>query len=90
MKKLIIEVSEVKERCGAKLKKGDSFTVKGYGKITIPDNKSTCMYALQSLIPFLISKQREDELPTEDWVRETNTLCCPDPKGVVFTIRAEG
>ncbi len=89
MKNLIVEVSEVKERCGAFLKPGDSFEIKGYGRIVIPNNKSMCMYALQSLIPFLISKQREDELPKEDWVKETHLLCCPDPKGVVFKIRAK-
>ncbi len=89
MKNLIVEVAEVKERCGAQLKPGDSFEVLGYGKILIPNNQTTCMYALQSLIPFLISKQREDELPKEDWVNETSQLCCPDPKGVVFKIWAK-
>jgi uncharacterized repeat protein (TIGR04076 family) len=90
MKNLIVEVAEVKERCGAHLKTGDSFEVSGYGRIIIPDNKPTCMYALQSRIPFLISKQREDELPKEDWVKESDMLCCPDPKGVVFKVRAKG
>lgn len=47
------------------------------------------MFALQSLIPFLISKQHEDELPDDDWIKETDLLCCPDPKGVVFKIRAK-
>lgn len=89
MKNLIVEVAEVKERCGAFLKPGDAFEISGYGRIVIPDNHATCMYALQSLIPFLISKQREDELPKEDWVKETDTLCCPDPKGVVFRVRAK-
>lgn len=89
MKDLIVEVAEVKQRCGANLKPGDVFEVTGYGKLAIPNNQTTCMYALQSLIPFLISKQREDELPGEDWVKETSLLCCPDPKGVVFRIRAK-
>jgi len=86
MKKLVVEVAEIKERCGAQLKPGDRFEVSGFGKITIPDNKPTCIFALQSLIPFLISKQREDQLPDEDWIKETDLLCCPDPKGVVFKI----
>jgi len=89
MKNLIVEVAEIKERCGAHLKVGDRFEVSGYGKITIPDNKPTCIFALQSLIPFLISKQREDQLPDEDWIKETDLLCCPDPKGVVFKITAK-
>ena len=89
MKNLIVEVAEIKERCGAQLKVGDKFEVTGYGKISIPEGKTTCIYALQSLIPFLISKQREDQLPDEDWVKETDLLCCPDPKGVVFRITAK-
>lgn len=90
MKDLTIEVSEVKERCGAQLEPGDVFEVTGYGRVVVPDTeKGTCMFALQSLIPFLISKQREDELPQEDWVKETEYLCCPDPKGVVFKIQTK-
>lgn len=86
MKNLIVEVAEIKERCGANLKSGDFFEVIGQGKIVIPGKKGTCMFALQSLIPFLISKQHEAELPEDDWIKETDLLCCPDPKGVVFRI----
>ena len=46
MKNLIVEVAEVKERCGAFLKPGDAFEISGYGRIVIPDNHATCMYAL--------------------------------------------
>ena len=90
MKNLIVEVAEIKKRCGAHLKVGDVFEVTGQGKLIIPDNKATCMFALQSLIPFLISKQREDELPNDDWIKETDLLCCPDPDGVVFKIKTKG
>jgi len=89
MKNLIVEVAEIKERCGANLKPGDFFEVVGQGKIVISGNKGTCMFALQSLIPFLISKQHESYLPADDWIKETDLLCCPDPKGVVFKIRAK-
>lgn len=89
MKNLVVEVAEIKKRCGANLKAGDYFEVIGQGKLVIPGNKGTCMFALQSLIPFLISKQHEDELPDDDWIKETSLLCCPDPEGVVFKIRAK-
>ncbi len=89
MKSLTVEVHEVKERCGANLKPGDVFEVVGQGKLVIPNKKGTCMFALQSLIPFLISKQHEDELLQDDWIKETDLLCCPDPKGIVFKIRAK-
>jgi carbon-monoxide dehydrogenase iron sulfur subunit len=86
MKDLKVEVTEVKERCGAKHKPGDYFFIRGEGTIEIPAGKKVCVYALNSLFPFLSTKQREDELPHDDWVSETEILCCPDPKGVVFKI----
>jgi uncharacterized repeat protein (TIGR04076 family) len=90
MKDLIVEVAEIKERCGANLRVGDTFEIVGQGRIVIPDKKGACMFALQSLIPFLISKQYEDDLPKDEWIKATNMLCCPDPKGVVFRIKAKG
>jgi uncharacterized repeat protein (TIGR04076 family) len=86
MRNLKIEVVEVKERCGAKHKNGDCFYIRGMGTIEIPRGKRVCLYALNSLFPFLTAKQREDELPNDDWISETEILTCPDPKGVVFKI----
>ena len=86
MRELRVEVIEVKERCGAKHKKGDTFFLRGGGTIEIPAGKRVCLYALNSLFPFLAAKQREDELSHDDWVSETEILCCPDPKGVVFEV----
>jgi uncharacterized repeat protein (TIGR04076 family) len=86
MKELKVEVVKVKERCGAKHKVGDVFFVRGEGTIEIPQKKRVCIYALNSLFPFLTAKQREDELPHDDWISGTETLCCPDPQGVVFKV----
>jgi uncharacterized repeat protein (TIGR04076 family) len=86
MRELKIEVVEVKERCGAKHKVGDKFYIRGEGTIEIPAGKRVCIYALNSLFPFLTTKQREDELPGDDWVAETEYLTCPDPKGVIFKV----
>jgi len=86
MNDLKIEVVTVKERCGAKHKAGDFFYVRGGGTIEVPKGKKVCIYALNSLFPFLTTKQREDELPADDWVAETEILACPDPKGVTFKI----
>ena len=86
MRELKVEVADVKERCGAKHKVGDYFFIRGEGTIEIPEGKKVCVYALNSLFPFLSTKQREDELPHNDWVSETEILCCPDPKGVVFKV----
>jgi len=86
MTDLKVEVTEIKERCGAKHKIGDVFYIRGLGTIEIPEGKKLCVYALNSLFPFLTSKQREEELPNDDWVAETEYLCCPDPKGITFRI----
>ena len=86
MKELKVEVSRVIERCGAGHKPGDCFYVKGQGMIKIPGDKSFCLYAVSSLMPFLTAKQREDEITKVDWISETTELCCPDPDGVVFKI----
>jgi len=86
MKDLKVEVTKVKERCGARHRAGDTFFVRGEGTIEIPGDKKVCIYALNSLFPFLTAKQREDELPHDDWIAETETLCCPDPKGVEFKV----
>jgi len=86
MKELKITVDRIIDHCGAMHTKGDCFYVRGQGKIQIPKDKDFCMYAIQSMIPFLITKQQEDDLPKSDWVTQTNELCCPDLNGVVFKI----
>ena len=86
MKDLKIEVVKVKERCGAKHKPGDTFFIRGEGTIEIPAGKKVCIFALNSLVPFLTTKQREEELPGDDWISETELLTCPDPKGVIFKV----
>ncbi|MFC1898414.1 TIGR04076 family protein [Candidatus Cloacimonadota bacterium] len=84
MKELKVVVEQVVDHCGAKLKPGDTFYVTGKGKIKIPDEKEFCMFALQSLIPFLINKQLE--IKEEKYIVDMNRLCCPDPGGVVFQV----
>lgn len=86
MRELKVEVAEVKERCGARHRVGDTFFIRGEGMIEIPEGKKVCLYALNGLFPFLTAKQREEELPDDDWISETEFLTCPDPKGVVFRI----
>ena len=86
MKELKVEVTGIKEKCGAKHKVGDTFYIRGEGTIEIPEGKKVCIFALNSLFPFLTTKQSEDDLHHDDWIVETETLCCPDPKGVEFTV----
>ena len=85
MDELKIEVTRV-NHCGANHKVGDYFFVRGEGTLEFPTGKRFCMYALNSLIPFLSSKQRERDLAEGDWVRKSEELCCPDPEGIIFKV----
>ena len=85
VKELKVEVKKIKERCGAKLQVGDCFYIRGKGRLEIPQGKTVCIYALASLLPFLMLKQREED-SQDDWVPTIEELSCPDEKGVVFKI----
>ena len=56
MKELKVEVTEIKERCGARHRVGDYFFIRGEGTIEIPDGKKVCLYALNSLFPRSIAR----------------------------------
>ena len=89
MYELKVSVMKVKGTCTADppMKPGDYFTVRD-GAIEIPDGGYICLYALQSLMPLLPSKERKiAEERDQDWVWRVNTAQCPDPKGrVIFKI----
>lgn len=79
---LRVVVEEVKGFCDLPMKPGDYFEVKG-GRITIPEGKYMCLWALQSMMPLLPLKQRRSG-EENDWVADTARICCPDPNGMVI------
>lgn len=79
---LRVVVHEVKGFCDMPMKVGDYFEVKG-GRIIIPEGKYMCLWALQSMMPFLPLKQRKSN-EKNDWVPYTDKICCPDPNGMVI------
>ena len=82
MYRLRITVEEVRGFCDLPMRPGDYFELDG-GRLTVPEGKHVCLWALQSLIPFLTVKQRR--LAEEnDWVPTTSRLSCPDPNGMVI------
>ena len=85
MRDLKIEVVEIKFQCGAHHQVGDIFYIKGRGQLVVPDSRGVCMYAISSLLPFLMLKQREDG-GGDDWIPNLDELACPDAQGVVFKI----
>jgi anaerobic carbon-monoxide dehydrogenase iron sulfur subunit len=82
MHDLKVVVEEIKGFCDLPMKQGDFFEVKG-GRIIIPPGKHMCLWALQSLMPFLPLKQRRIQ-EDNDWVPYTKRICCPDPNGMVI------
>ncbi|HVU12930.1 MAG TPA: TIGR04076 family protein [Phototrophicaceae bacterium] len=62
--------------CGMQI--GDSFDLVESSKLKIPAGKHFCIYALNSVIPFLAAKQRE--LADNDWLARDSLITCPDPE----------
>jgi uncharacterized repeat protein (TIGR04076 family) len=57
---------------------GDYFEVSGSNRITIPDGKHFCLYAMAAVIPLLPAKMRA--LDPNDWMAQDSLVACPDPE----------
>lgn len=79
---LRVVVEEIKGFCDLPMVVGDYFEVKA-GRLLLPPGKHICMWALQSIMPFLPAKQR-DIREENDWLPYTKRICCPDPNGMVI------
>lgn len=89
MRDLRIEVEEVQGFCDLPMRPGDYFELHG-GRISIPQGRYVCMWALAALIPMLPAKQRARDDPN-DWLPRVDRMMCPDPEGrVVFKITPLG
>jgi uncharacterized repeat protein (TIGR04076 family) len=73
---LTIVVEEIAGNCTCDMAVGDCFFMQG-GKISLPDGKNFCLYALQSAIPLLPAKQRINH--PSDWMETDARVTCPDP-----------
>jgi uncharacterized repeat protein (TIGR04076 family) len=73
---LKIEVEKIDGQCTCEMKVGDSFFLQG-GKISLPEGKNFCLYAMQSTIPLLPAKQRMNH--PADWMETDSRVVCPDP-----------
>ena len=73
---LEVVVDSISGNCTCNMTVGDKFFMKG-GKISFPDGKDFCLYALQSSIPLLPTKQRINH--PADWMETDSHIICPDP-----------
>jgi uncharacterized repeat protein (TIGR04076 family) len=62
--------------CGMQV--GDYIELTESSKLRIPPGKHFCIYALNSLLPFLAAKQRP--LAENDWLERDSLIVCPDPE----------
>jgi len=89
MYELTVVVAKVLGTCSSEIpmKPGDYFTVRD-GALRIPEGGHICLYALQSLMPVLTTKERRiGERHSDDWVWRVHHVQCPDPAGrVIFCI----
>ncbi len=73
--RVTVERIEGRSVCG--LEVGDYFELTESSRLRIPAGKHFCVYALQSVLPFLAAKQRE--LADGDWLAQDSHVACPDP-----------
>ncbi len=82
MAKIKVTVEKIDGYCNLPLHIGDHFFVED-SKLTIPEGKHVCMWALQSMMPVFPIFNVKDNLDDEHWVKKVKTFSCPDPKGLV-------
>ena len=73
--RVVVERIEGRSVCG--LQVGDFFELRNSSRVTIPEGRHFCLYALSAVLPLLPAKQRR--LPAEDWL-EQDSLVLPDPE----------
>ena len=83
MAKLKVTVERINGCCDMPMLVGDHFFVEG-GKITLPEGKHICMWALQSMMPIFPILNVKDKLDDGHWIKSVKHFTCPDPKGKVI------
>ncbi len=74
--KVVVDRIEGRSVCGMQV--GDFFELRNSSELKIPQGKHFCIYALQSVLPFLSAKQRT--LLKSDWLSIDTEFACPDPE----------
>jgi len=82
MAKIKVSVERIEGNCNLPLLVGDHFFVED-SKLSIPDGKFICIWALQSMMPVFPILAARDQLEESHWVKKVKTFSCPDPKGLV-------
>jgi uncharacterized repeat protein (TIGR04076 family) len=83
MTKIKVTVEKIDGYCNLPVHVGDYFYVEG-SKMSIPDGKHVCIWALQSMMPVFPILDVKETLPEEHWVKSVKHFTCPDPDGRVL------
>ena len=73
---LALVVEAIEGNCTCNMHEGDAVYLRS-GKLSLPDGKDFCLYALQAAIPLLPAKQRLNH--PADWMETDARVTCPDP-----------
>lgn len=85
---LAVAVERINGTCTCAMSVGDTFFVEG-GKLRLPTGQTFCLYALQSTLPLLPAKQRQNH--PADWMETDALVTCPDPAcGLIMRITRTG
>lgn len=74
---LRVTVDRIEGRSTCGLQPGDQFELTESSHVTIPAGKHFCVFAMATVIPLLIAKERK--LPAGDWLEQETFVACPDP-----------
>jgi uncharacterized repeat protein (TIGR04076 family) len=74
--RVVVDRIEGRSVCG--MEPGDSFDVTSSCRLSIPEGKHVCLYALSAVLPLLPAMQRD--LDDGDWLAHENEVACPDPQ----------
>jgi uncharacterized repeat protein (TIGR04076 family) len=86
MARIKVSVERVGGCCNLPMMVGDCFYLDG-SKLSVPDGKFVCMWALQTMMPVFPILNVQDQLEPSHWVHAVSHFTCPDPKGqVVFRL----
>lgn len=83
MTKIKVTVEKIDGHCNLPMQVGDHFFVEG-SKLTIPEDKYVCIWALQSMMPVFPIFDVKETLSNEHWVKSVKHFICPDPDGRVL------
>ncbi len=82
MARIKVSVERIDGYCNLPMLVGDHFFVED-SKLSVPEGKHICIWALQSMMPIFPILPQRDRLAEDHWIRTISTFSCPDPKGRV-------